>query len=153
MNSSEFARIVVGTLVVLSGLSSGAMLTIALPQSTDKEPTPDFWTERQNVNDRFFRKLMPRVFPLILIAAGTSAILLHHGGRVLMLVSLVAELVVIIVTGALEVPLNKQIEQWRPGAIPLEWHEVRTKWDRNHRLRTYFALAAFLCAVVALSSL
>ena len=65
MNSSEFARIAVGTLVVLSGLSSGAMLTIALLQSTDKEPTPDFWTERQNVNDRFFRKLMPRVFPLI----------------------------------------------------------------------------------------
>ena len=70
-----------------------------------------------------------------------------------MLVSLVAELVVIIVTGALEVPLNKQIEQWQPGAIPPEWREVRMRWDRNHRLRTYFGVAAFLCSVVALSNL
>ena len=153
MTSLEFARVAVVTLVILSGLSSGAMLTIALLQSADKEPTPEFWTERQNVNDRFFRKIMPRVFPLILIAAGTSAMLLHHNGRVLMLVSLVAWLAVIVVTGALEVPLNKRIEQWQPGAIPPEWREVRTKWDGNHRLRTYFGLAAFLCAVVALSNL
>jgi hypothetical protein len=71
------------------------------------------------------------------------------GAGIWMGMSLFASLLVIVITMVLEVPLNNKFARWEPEKIPDDWQLMRDAWLRNHWLRTYFGIAAFLFSLVA----
>jgi uncharacterized membrane protein len=127
------------------GLMAGIMLGVALTQQLSAE----CWTARQNCSDRLFRKIMPTTFILILLASLSAIVVLHHAAKLWMGVSLIASLLVIVITMALEVPLNNKFAGWEPEKIPDDWQLLRNAWLRNHWVRTYFGIAAFLFSLGA----
>jgi ethanolamine transporter EutH len=135
--------------VTAIGLMAGIMLGVALAQQTAQLLSAECWTARQNCSDRLFRKIMPPTFILILLASLSAIVVLHHAAKLWMGISFFASLLVIVITMALEVPLNNKFARWEPGKIPDNWQLLRDAWLRNHWLRTYFGIAAFLFSLAA----
>jgi len=104
--------------VTVVGLMAGIMLGVALTQQTAQRLSAECWTARQSCSDRLFRKIMPSTFILILLASLSAIVVLYHAAKLWMGMSLVASLLVIVITMALEVPLNNKFARWEPEKIP-----------------------------------
>jgi uncharacterized membrane protein len=87
------------------------------------------------------RILMPLTLLLLLVAAwlvrwiNMSSFYLYSGAFVLMLISL-------IITVAIEVPIDNQIKTWTTETIPRNWEVLRQKWDVFHTTRTFTSIAS-----------
>ncbi|MDH6115141.1 putative membrane protein [Kitasatospora sp. MAP12-15] len=49
------------------------------------------------------------------------------------------------------VPINAAVLDWQPGALPQNWRELIRRWERLDTVRTWAAVAAFACFLVAAS--
>jgi uncharacterized membrane protein len=67
----------------------------------------------------------------------------------LALAALLLMITVLVITLAVEVPIDKLIASWRMATLPAEWQEVRAKWAAFHTLRTFLSLGAVAAAVAA----
>jgi len=56
---------------------------------------------------------------------------------------------VLIITVALNVPLDLQIKKWDLQNLPADWQLVRKKWERFHAIRTTVSVAGFVAMVAA----
>jgi len=137
--------------VTAIGLMAGILLGVALTQQTAQRLSAECWTARQNCSDRLFRKIMPITFIFILLASLSAIVVLHDAAKLWMGMSLLASLLVIAITMALEVPLNNKFARWELERIPDNWRHFRDAWLRNHWLRTYLGIAAFLFSLAAFS--
>lgn len=133
--------------LTLVGLLGGGMLGIALSQHTAQHLNAECWTMRQNYSDRLFRGVMPFMFIATLLSSIAASVVLHNAARNWMIVSCFASVLVVVITAALEVPLNNMFSRWKPGEIPKDWQSLRDAWLRNHWLRAYCGIASFLFAI------
>jgi uncharacterized membrane protein len=86
------------------------------------------------------RILMPLtlVSALILLAIlpkRSTAFALAVAGFLLMVCAL-------IVTLAVEVPIDNQIKVWTIATLPADWQALRERWEFYHALRTFVSIAA-----------
>jgi hypothetical protein len=51
----------------------------------------------------------------------------------------------LIVTLAVNVPIDNQIDQWTLASLPADWSAIRDRWEFFHTLRTFVALAGLGC--------
>jgi uncharacterized membrane protein len=56
-----------------------------------------------------------------------------------------------LVTFAGTVPINEALLTWRPDALPENWRAVIKRWERLDMIRTWAALTAFACLLVAVA--
>jgi uncharacterized membrane protein len=68
----------------------------------------------------------------------TPASLFACGALVLMAMALV-------ITLAVNVPIDRQIQSWTTAALPTDWQAIRNRWEFYHGLRTLVSLAALAC--------
>ena len=106
-----FQEITCFVAVTAIGLMAGILLGVALAQQTAQRLSAECWTARQNFSDRLFRKIMPATFSLILLASLSAIVVLHYAAKLWMGMSLFASLLVIVITMALEVPLNNKFRR------------------------------------------
>src|SRR5215813_6748866 len=57
----------------------------------------------------------------------------------------------LIITLAVEVPIDNQIKVWTVATMPPDWQLLRDRWEFYHALRTFVSIAAL--ALVTISSL
>jgi uncharacterized membrane protein len=87
------------------------------------------------------RILMPLSLLLLLVAAimcrkiNSFSFYLYSAAFVLMVVSL-------IITVAVEVPIDNQIKTWTANDIPADWQTLRQKWNLFHTTRTFTSMAS-----------
>jgi uncharacterized membrane protein len=67
----------------------------------------------------------------------------------LALAGLLALVGVIVVTLAVEVPIDNQVKTWTTATLPADWKEIRSRWATFHTLRTFLSLAGLAAAVGA----
>lgn len=48
-----------------------------------------------------------------------------------------------LVTALVNVPINREVQSWRPSAPPAEWRRLRDRWERFHSVRTLLIVAGF----------
>jgi len=53
-------------------------------------------------------------------------------------------IVTLIITVAIEVPIDNQIKMWTENTLPANWESLRTSWERFHTMRTFTSIAS-LC--------
>ncbi|HJZ80416.1 MAG TPA: DUF1772 domain-containing protein, partial [Pyrinomonadaceae bacterium] len=78
---------------------------------------------------------------LALLPKRSAAFALAVAGFLLMVIALV-------VTLAVEVPIDNQIKVWTVGTLHANWEALRDRWEFYHTLRTFVSIAA-LAAVTA----
>jgi uncharacterized membrane protein len=87
------------------------------------------------------RIIMPLALLLLLLAAwrsrhvNSTSFYLYSAAFVLMLVTL-------IITVAVEVPIDNQIKTWTPDNMPADWASLRQRWDVFHTTRTFTSIAS-----------
>ena len=67
------------------------------------------------------------------------------------LAALILFIIALIITLAIEVPIDNQIRTWTATAIPADWQDIRDRWERYHTIRTFLSLASisfFINAII-----
>ena len=95
---------------------------------------------------------MAVLLPLALLSALVTLVLLWPdrtaafwwlaAGFVLMLAALV-------ITLAVEVPIDNQIQTWTATTLPSDWRSTQTRWELFHTVRTFASIAALVAATIS----
>jgi uncharacterized membrane protein len=68
---------------------------------------------------------------------------LVDGGRVLLMVA------ALIVTLAVEVPIDNRIQAWTVATLPADWRSIQWRWELWHTIRTFLSIAAVVTATTS----
>jgi uncharacterized membrane protein len=95
---------------------------------------------------------MAILLPLALLSALVTLVLLRQGrtaafwwlaaGFALMVAALV-------ITLAVEVPIDNQIETWTAATLPGDWRSIQSRWELWHTIRTFASIAAVIAATIS----
>jgi uncharacterized membrane protein len=95
---------------------------------------------------------MAVLLPLALLSALVTLVLLWPdrtaafwwlaAGFVLMVAALV-------ITLAVEVPIDNQIETWTAATLPGDWRSIQSRWELWHTVRTFASIAAVVAATIS----
>jgi uncharacterized membrane protein len=55
----------------------------------------------------------------------------------------------LVLTLAVEVPIDNQIQDWTAATLPGDWRSIQSRWELFHTLRTFASLAALLAATIS----
>jgi hypothetical protein len=87
--------------------------------------------------------LLSALVTLVLLwPARTAAFWWLAAGFALMVAALV-------ITLAVEVPIDNQIETWTAATLPGDWRSIRSRWELWHTIRTFASIAAVVAATVS----
>jgi len=136
--------------VILTGLIAGQMLAIGLANRAARSLPERSWTLRFQAENKLFTKTMPPALLLPLIGLIWSALLTASAQRGLFFAAVALEVIVLVITMTIEVPINKQVASWRAGSAPPAWMEIRDRWLRFHCARTLVGACSFTCAAIGL---
>jgi uncharacterized membrane protein len=67
----------------------------------------------------------------------------------LAVIGLLLMIAVMVITLAVEVPIDNLIANWTEETLPANWQEIRARWAAFHTLRTFLSLGAVAAAVGA----
>jgi uncharacterized membrane protein len=90
---------------------------------------------------------------VLMPAAVLSAIVLcvvvfrrrHTRGTLFAGAALVSMIIAMIVTLAVNVPIDRQIQSWTTATLPPDWNAIRDRWESYHGLRTLVSLVGLAC--------
>ncbi len=54
----------------------------------------------------------------------------------------------LIVTFGGNMPINNEVLQLSPDALPANWRQLRTRWDRFHALRNLLNIVGLSCLIL-----
>jgi uncharacterized membrane protein len=66
------------------------------------------------------------------------------------LAALILFIIALIITVAIEVPIDNQIKTWTVATIPFNWQNIRDRWEHYHTIRTYVSLLGIAFFIIAL---
>jgi uncharacterized membrane protein len=96
---------------------------------------------------------MSVLMPAALVSSVLLLIVLfrHRGGAAfkLTLAGLVLMVGALVVTLAVNVPIDSQIREWTATTLPPDWASTRDRWELYHTIRTFVSVGAFGCAVAS----
>ncbi len=136
--------------VILVGLIAGLLVGTAIEQKTLTVLDPAAWTIARHSTDAVFSRVLPWWWNSTLLLLFFAAYLNRGAARGMFLVAGLLLLAGIVVTVAIEVPMNKQVVTWDPRALPGNFLEIRKRWLRFHVVRTVLGAVGFVFAVLGL---
>jgi uncharacterized membrane protein len=99
-----------------------------------------------------FVPLMPILLFLAVASGLVTAVLARRRSRTSFIYAAGAamlSLAVLVITLAINVPINVQLMTWTPASPPPDLPRLWAPWEQAHTIRTVLALAAFLVALLA----
>jgi uncharacterized membrane protein len=66
------------------------------------------------------------------------------------LAALILFIIALIITVAIEVPIDNQIKTWTVATIPFNWQNIRDRWEHYHTIRTCVSLLGIVFFITAL---
>ena len=55
----------------------------------------------------------------------------------------------LVITLAVEVPIDNQIETWTAATLPGDWRSIQSRWELWHTIRTFASIAAVVAATIS----
>jgi uncharacterized membrane protein len=55
----------------------------------------------------------------------------------------------LVITLAVEVPIDNQIETWTSATLPADWRSIQSRWELWHTIRTFASIAAVVAATIS----
>ena len=92
---------------------------------------------------------MSVLMPAALLSALVLCVLLFRGqqtrANLFASNALVLMAIALVITLAVNVPIDRQIQSWTTATLPPDWKAIRDRWEFYHGLRTVMSLAALAC--------
>ena len=96
---------------------------------------------------------MAILLPLSLGSALVTLVLLWQAGRGAAfwwaLTGFLLMVTALVITLAVEVPIDNQISTWTAAALPGDWRSVQSRWELFHTIRTFMSIAALAAVTVS----
>ena len=96
---------------------------------------------------------MAILLPLALLSALVTLALQRSGGRTAafwwMAAGFLLMVAALVITLAVEVPIDNQIETWTAATLPGDWRSIQTRWELGHTIRTFLSIAAVVAATIS----
>ena len=93
------------------------------------------------------------LLPLALLSALVTLALQRSGGRTAafwwMAAGFLLMVAALVITLAVEVPIDNQIETWTAATLPGDWRSIQTRWELWHTIRTFLSIAAVVAATIS----
>jgi uncharacterized membrane protein len=153
MSSVTVFHAVAALSVFAVGLIAGQMLAIGIANYAARGLPETSWTLRFQSENDLFTKTMPPFLTAPAIGLVTLCFLSHDDARGMFAAAALLILIVLAITMAFNVPINKQVQSWNAGTAPSTWMFTRDKWLRFHLARTVVGLISFAIAAIGLTSL
>jgi uncharacterized membrane protein len=55
----------------------------------------------------------------------------------------------LVVTLAVEVPIDNRIQSWTAGSLPADWRSTQARWETWHTVRTFLSIGAVAAATIS----
>ncbi|MCP2341059.1 anthrone oxygenase family protein [Actinomadura rupiterrae] len=140
--------------LVGSGLVAGVLFAVALSMVPAlMAMPPDRYIYAHKLLGRNWDPTMPAIVLSSVLLDVVLVFVADGAGRWLFLASAALLFGVSVVSHLCNVPINKQMRELTPGALPADWQDPRPTWRSWHLLRTGLAIAALAvnAAAVALA--
>jgi uncharacterized membrane protein len=124
---------------------------VSLSRTMDHLPAPAFIAVGHEMISNL-GVLMAILLPLALLSALLTGALLWRartaafwwllGGFILLAAALV-------ITLAVEVPIDSQIQDWTAATLPGDWRQIQSRWELFHTIRTFASIAAVVAVTIS----
>jgi uncharacterized membrane protein len=98
---------------------------------------------------------MAILLPLALLSALITLVLLWQGGREApfwwLLAGFLLMVAALVITLAVEVPIDNKIEVWTAATLPGDWRSIQSRWEAFHTIRSFLSIAAVIAATISLA--
>jgi hypothetical protein len=98
---------------------------------------------------------MAILLPLALLSALVTLVLLWQGGRAAsfwwLLAGFLLMVAALVITLAVEVPIDNKIEVWTAATLPGDWRSIQSRWEAFHTIRSFLSIAAVVAATISLA--
>ena len=95
---------------------------------------------------------MAVLLPLALLSALITLVLLRPGGRTApfwwLLAGFLLLVAALVITLAVEVPIDNKIEAWTVATLPGDWRSIQSRWELWHTIRTFLSIAAVVAVTI-----
>lgn len=129
--------------VLVAGVMWGTWL--ALGRTMTRYDATTFLTDGKHMIANLASIMAVLTISSLVAGLVVTVLLFRSGWRTagwLALAGLALMLGVLVVTLAVEVPIDNQIKDWSLATLPANWEEIRARWADFHTLRTFLALGA-----------
>ena len=96
---------------------------------------------------------MAILLPLALLSALVTLALQWPGGRTAafwwMAAGFLLMVAALVITLAVEVPIDNRIETWTVATLPGDWRSIQARWELWHTIRTFLSIAAVAVATIS----
>jgi uncharacterized membrane protein len=96
---------------------------------------------------------MAILLPLALLSALVTLALLWPGGRTApfwwLLAGFLLMVAALVITLAVEVPIDHKIEAWTAATLPGDWRSIQSRWELWHTVRTFLSIAAVVAVTIS----
>ncbi len=142
----QFVTIMLFTLVV--GVFWGTWFSLSRSIATIP---PETFLEVGQAIIRNLASPMRALLPGAIVSALVSVVLVPEKGSAALLWTLLGAILMtgaLVITLAVNVPIDNQIRTWTVGSLPPNWRAIRDRWEAYHTLRTFVSLAALAAIVI-----
>jgi uncharacterized membrane protein len=136
--------------VLVAGVMWGTWLSLARTMTDYDAAT--FLTDGKHMIDNLAVIMAVLMISAVVIGLVAVVLLLRSGSTVaggLAVTSPVLMIAVMVITLAVELPIDNVIASWTEATLPGDWQEIRARWSVFHTLRTFASLGAVAAAVGA----
>jgi uncharacterized membrane protein len=96
---------------------------------------------------------MAILLPLALLVALVTLALLRQGRQTVafwwMAAGFLLMVAALVITLAVEVPIDNQIQDWTAATLPADWRSIQSRWELWHTIRTFASIAAVVAATIS----
>jgi uncharacterized membrane protein len=96
---------------------------------------------------------MAILLPLALLSALVTLALLRQAGRAgafwWALAGFLLMVAALVITLAVEVPIDDQIRTWTAATLPENWRSIQSRWQLFHTIRTFLSIAAVAAVTIS----
>jgi uncharacterized membrane protein len=96
---------------------------------------------------------MAVLLPLALLCALVTLTLLWQAGRGAafwwLLAGFLLMVAALVITLAVEVPIDNRIETWTAATLPGDWRSIQARWELFHTIRTFASIAAVVSVTIS----
>ena len=94
--------------------------------------------------------IMPILMPAAILSTIPVLVMLYRQRRKTFyptLAGFALFIAALIITLAIEVPIDNQIKQWTVSSLPADWKQIRDRWEAFHSMRTFASVAGLALLV------
>jgi uncharacterized membrane protein len=136
--------------VLVAGVMWGTWLSLA--RTMTRYDATTFLTDGKHMIDNLALPMAVLMIAAVVLGAAVAVMLFRTGSRTaawLASAGLLLMVAVLVITLAVEVPIDNQIATWTEATLPTDWMQIRARWADFHTLRTFVSLGAVAAAVAA----